>query len=445
MVRILGWLALVSVLGYGVMQMADYRGVLKVQWLGYEIETSFVVAALLTMALVFGFAVLVSMMEAVLSVPMRMKHRKAQGQHREGIGALTQAFTALALADVDAAAKHTRRAEQLLGSEPLVDLLGAQVAHKQGDDALTVQKLERLSQHKATHYIATRALLKLAMRAENPTQALNYAEKTAKDQPKNAKAQVMRIGLLLRLARWQEAERLIFQSRIKMVFSKALAERLYALTYYLKAHEHHAASLSHDATTLPLAKAAHQHQVGFVPAAVLAAQLYAQHHDMAQAHKIIRKCWKVAPHPQLTSVFMSLIAGVPYEKSVKKCDALVGLHPAHRESILLKARVSMAYQRWDEARTALMQLLAQDEAADVYTLLAELEQLQYPYQQQHVAADMLRKAASAPVAAAWVCRSCGHVSAHWEAFCGSCDGFDTSEWTQPNVSQSADASLLLLG
>lgn len=445
MLKLIGWLGLVGVLGYGVMRMADYPGVLHVQWLGYEVETSFVVAALLTMATVFVFAVLVSMMEYLLSLPMRWRHRKAQGQHRQGLSEMTEAFAALAAADIDAAARHTRRAEQLLGDEPLLDLLGAQVAYKRGDQAETIQKLERLSQHKTTRFLATRALMGLALRAGDATQALKYAETAGKDQPKSAKAQVVRVGLLVRLGRWQEAERLIFQSRIKFLFSKQLSDRLHAITYYMKARLHQDTGRGAEESTLHLAETAHGHQVGFVPAAVMAAQLHAEAGNYRQALKIIRKCWKVSPHPLLAQVLLAMTTHEAYEKRVKHVQSVVASQPFHRESALLQARLAIAHECWDEARLHVKTAMGAGENADVYAVLAEIEQKQHPYQHQQIAADLMRKAALAPVSERWVCQQCGHVAQEWEAHCPACDGFDVIVWAVPQSAISSEKSLHLLG
>lgn len=444
--RILGWLLFVIMLGYAVMQIDAYPGVLKVQWLGYELETSFIVAALFCVFLIIAFAIAVSIMEKILHLPARWKHRKEVGQHREGMNALTNAFIALAVSDLSSASRHTERATHLLGDEPLLDLLGAQISHRRGDQVQTIQKLERLSQHKMTRYVANRALMRLALKGGNTDQALGYAVAISKDNPKNMKAQVARIGVLLRMERWQEAERLIFQSRFKMLFPKSLSDRLYAVTYYLKAQAHKAHGHGSIDTTIHLLQTACKHQAGFVPAVAQAVEMLGDKGQYSPAYKLIRKCWKITPHPQLIDAILLISAHETYEKVHKRIAPLVALKPQHRESFLLLARVAMVHKRWEDARLQIKQALAAGESAEIYFVLAELEQLQNRGKEsQQAAAEAIRKASTLPPSDAWTCNHCGYTTPRWEAYCTSCDSFDTVTWGRAHVHNAAENSLLLLG
>ena len=127
LLRLCLWLVVVALLGYGLSVLMEHQGSVQMTWMGYEIRLSFAVLVVSLLVLVVGFAVLVSWMERLFALPSHWRNARKSSRHEQGVEAMTLAFASLAASDAASADKYTRKAQDLLGDIPLLDLLGAQV------------------------------------------------------------------------------------------------------------------------------------------------------------------------------------------------------------------------------------------------------------------------------------------------------------------------------
>ncbi len=445
LLRLCLWLVVVAVLGYGVSVLMEHQGSVQITWMGYEIRLSFAVLAVTFIAVVIGCAVLVSLIERVMVLPSYVRHQRESSRHEQGLEAITLAFASLAAADVQAADKYTRKAQGLLGDIPLLDLLGAQVAHKQGNIAQTHVRLEKLSAYKPTCFMANRALAGLSLRAGDAVKALEYAQAASQDKPHQISAQVTTLGLLMRTLRWQEAERLIFQARLRRHISSQKVQHYYALLYFAKVQHYSQMQDVASESVLLMAKKAHDHEHGFIPAARKLAELYAEHKDYRRAFKTLERAWKLFPHPELVDSLLLLSAHETDTKREKRAGIWVAFHPNAVASHVLQARLALDARRYEDAKFHLKSALQVAEDGDVLRMLAQVEHKQNPSEQGiRAASQWLERATHAHAAPVWVCGACGRVHDVWQLYCGACDSFDSIAWRKPEMTVLQDDSLQLL-
>lgn len=445
LLRLCLWVVVVAVLGLGVSALVQHPGMVDVTWLGYQVQVSFAVLAIALVLVVIGFAVLVSWMEHVLALPSHVRHEREMSKQHKGVEAMTLAFASLAASDVAAAEKHTRKAQELLGEIPLLDLLGAQVAHKQGDNAQTHVHLEKLAAYKPTRFMANRALAGMSLRAGDANKALEYAQAASKDKPQQLPVQLTALGLLLRVGRWADAEKIIFQARLRRHIAPEKVQHFYALLYFCKAQQYRMMLEQGEDTAHAMLKKACDHEAGFVPAAVALADSLAARTEYRAAFKVLEKAWRVLPHPALADTLLSLSAHEAESKREKRVQGFAELQPNTVASAILQAKLALDARRYEDAKYHLKTALNVQESGEALRMLAQIEHKQAPTEQAMRAADAwLERAAKAPRSAAWVCDQCGHVHDAWQLFCAGCETFDSVAWRVPAPISVQDDSLKLL-
>ena len=127
MIRVLLFLALVALLAFGVVWLADRPGDVAIIWQGYRIETS-VMVAVVAVAIVALIAVMVwSIVRNILRSPdlvaMFLSHRRGV----RGYLAISRGLVAVGAGDAAAAKRAANEAERIAPGEPLALLLNAQV------------------------------------------------------------------------------------------------------------------------------------------------------------------------------------------------------------------------------------------------------------------------------------------------------------------------------
>lgn len=440
MIKILGWIFLLLAFSLGVLWLSDHPGTVQLTWLGYEIRMQ--VGLLLALAF-FAFLLLLPMLytlRRVLGLPGIWRAQGAQSRQKKGMSALTHALTALAVSDVDTAARQTRKAAEFLGDGPLTALLSAQIAYRRDDLKGTRTHLKEMLDYSETKFIAARALSAFARNEGNYPAAIAFARDALKEDPGSLWAHRTLLDLYLREERWQEAEALIKQARAKRRIDAVNAHHLLALCFHIQAQR--AQLQGHSEAALRLAQEAHKQEAGFLPASLMLVKLLGDKGDRRKALAVLTKGFKAAPHPELSEALLDLCQDEPANKLSKRARDLAEAHPAHPESQLLQALTAMHLTQWDAARNHIKSALTMSESARPYKLLAAIETRQYDNRQS--AAEWLARAAEASPDPLWICAACGHQHKHWQAHCGHCDSFDTLQWTTPREhTERRPASFLL--
>lgn len=321
MLNLLLLLIFLSCLGIVSAWVAGNPGSVTIHWFDYQIDTSF--AFLLLLAIV-GAALLAYswlLVRSLILAPALFSESRRLKHYQKGLTELTHSIAALAVADVENAKIHTRKAEKQLGRAPLIMLLTAQIARSQGDDAQTKLLLEQMLNHKETEYLAARSLSEVASKQQHFPKALSLAERAQALNPKGTDSLV---SLQIRLGHWQEALTVLAQAARKRQISRAELRRWRGIVHL----EHGKVLLDEGRYEMALvvARQSLKELPGFVPAVVLMAHALDANDQQAKAIKLIFQTWKTSPHPQLSAELRELMAGEPRDKQDKTLRKLESIN-----------------------------------------------------------------------------------------------------------------------
>jgi HemY protein len=183
MIRVLLFLALVALMAFGVVWVADRPGDVAIVWQGYRIETT-VMVAVIALALVALLAVIVwSIVRNILRSPdvlaMFLSHRRGV----RGYLAISRGLVAVGAGDAAAAKRASNEVERIAPGEPLALLLNAQVAQLSGDRGAAELAFRAMAERSDTKLLGLRGLFVEAQRRKDAVAAHAYAEAAAKAAP----------------------------------------------------------------------------------------------------------------------------------------------------------------------------------------------------------------------------------------------------------------------
>ena len=212
-------------------------------------------------------------------------------------------------------------------------MLRAQISKNEGDDAETRVLLEQLLDHPETEYLAAKSLSDAAQKQQMLPQALSFAERAHRVNPKEAQGAWAVFDLHVNGGHFQEAEAHARHARKTGAFSRAdfsTAKGKISLRQaensYTNGNKEHA---------LVLAQAAVKALPGDVKAAELCSRLYVESHKPDKALAVIQAQWKKAPSPALARLFHQATEESKPTKKAKLIEKLVASNGAAAENVLL--------------------------------------------------------------------------------------------------------------
>ena len=165
MIRVLLYIVVVFLAAAGFVWLAERPGELLVNWQGYEIRTSVMVAvvgAAIALALI---AIVGALLRAVVRTPQTVGNFFGGRRRDRGYRALSRGMIAVGAGDTRAAQRAARESQSLLGrSEPLVLLLSAQAAQIAGDGTSARSAFTALSETAETRVLGLHGLFVEARR-----------------------------------------------------------------------------------------------------------------------------------------------------------------------------------------------------------------------------------------------------------------------------------------
>lgn len=435
--KIAAFLALV-VLAVAAATVADYPGTVDITWQGWQIDTSVgvLVAAVAILALVLW--VLIALIAAAVRLPRRFRRNRRARRRRLGELALTRGIAALAAADTAAARRQAERAEALLGGNPLVLMLAAQVAQAEGDDTAAQRRYTALLDDRDGAFLGLRGLIGQAVRAGDEAEALRLAERARDLRPNAGWAFETLFALQTRAGRWEAARDTLAAAAKRHLLPQPRAQHhrgviLYELSLAAErdGDRRRALSLAAAATDLLPDLAA--------PAARHARLLIAEDRQRA-ARRVVEQAWRGAPHPDLALIWGEIGGAQPALEVVSWYEKLTAHNSGSPESAIALAEAALSAQLWGEARRHLGPALAA--AADgpsrrLCLLMARIEESEHPAEGR--ARDWFDRALTAPPDPTYICGRCGAENIEWRSLCGHCRGFDTLSWRTPSAGAPAMA------
>ena len=355
-----------------------------------------------------------------------------RNRERKGYQALADGMLALASGEGRLALVKASRAERYLKRPDLTNLLSAQAAEMTGDRKRAETIYKALLTDDKTRFVGVRGLLKQKLSEGDTDTALKLAEKAFVLKPAHAEMQDTLLRLQAGGEDWSGARKTLRAKLKHGHLPRDVHKRrdaVLALSEAREQLEQGEEGLAHDA-----AIEANRLSPDLVPAAVMAAQVYATSKKTRYANGVIRKAWNSAPHPELAAAFANTVPDETPEARLRRFAPLFKAHPNHPETRMLKAELLIAAEDFPAARKALGDLYDTQPTTRTLTLLAAIERGEGG--DDAVVRGWLARALTAPRGPQWVCDNCQSIQGDWHPVCTNCDSFDTLSWKEPPVTET---------
>ncbi|HEY7297415.1 MAG TPA: heme biosynthesis HemY N-terminal domain-containing protein [Xanthobacteraceae bacterium] len=423
MIRIVIFLAIVGVVAFGAVWLAERPGDVVITWQGQRIETSVMVLIAAVIAVAALATTLWSILRAIVRAPSELRRRRQARRSARGFAVLSRGLIAVASGDARTARRLADEASRIAPDEPLALLLSAQAAQLSGDRAAAERIFRAMAARNDTRLLALHGLFIEAQRRADSAAARLYAEEAASGTPVPAWAGHAVFAAACAAGDWSGAlERLERNMKSGLVDRPTYARRRAVLltARALAAEEHDRAG----------ARALALEAVGLaptlVPAAALAARLLGEAGDLRKATRIIETAWRANPHPELAETHAHLRPGDSARERLARVEELAQLAPGHSESALAVAHAAIDAQEFATARKTLAPLLAAP-TQRAAMLMAEIEERQHADEGR--AREWTARAVQARRDPAWTAD--GIVSDRWMPVSPVTGRLDAFEWKAP--------------
>lgn len=448
LLKILAFIAAVTGLTYGAVQLSEMSGGAIVTLGGQEITLSPLKLAFVALAIVVGVWVLLKLLGLLVAVlkflsgdETAVSRYFTRNRERKGYEALSDGLMALASGEGHLALAKANKAERYLDRPDLTTILTAQAAEMAGDRKKAEEAYKRLLEEDRTRFVGIRGIMKQKLADGQTDVALKLAVKAFELKPRHQDTQDLLLQLQAEKGDWKGA-RTTLNAKLRAGYLPRDVHRrrdaVLALSEAKGVLEEGATVEAREA-----AIAANKQSPDLIPAAVMAARAYIEKGDLRSASRVVSKAWGAQPHPELAATFAEIAPDETPAERLKRFRNLTKLAPDHAESKMLLAELNIAAEDFPEARRALGNLSETDPTARVMTLMAAIERGSGASEQ--VVRGWLTRAVSAPRGPQWVCDKCQSIHPVWEPVCQNCSSFDTLSWRRPtqNDTQATNGSELL--
>jgi HemY protein len=371
MIKLLWRFGLLVVAALFFTWLADRPGTVTIQWMGREIQMAFVVAVAFAVIAVAALWFIWNLTRKLWRSPKTALGAWRGRKNRKAYESLSRGIIAAGAGDGIAAAKHASIAGNALSDEPLVNVLAAQAAQLKGDRPAVKRIFEEMTKSPETEALGLRGLFSEARQAGDVSTAMGYAERALRLNPRLAWASSAVLQLQSLRKDWSNAA-ITVQQQVKsglMPSDEGNRKQAALLAAHALALED-----SDVTTAMALALKSHKLDVSLVPAALVAARIYASQNNPRKAARIIRETWGSNPHPDLAEVMAHSKAGDGPEPRFERVRDLVKGSTDNLEGAFALARAAVAAQRWDVARKTLEPFLADQPQARICELMADIEE-----------------------------------------------------------------------
>ncbi|MEO0412579.1 MAG: tetratricopeptide repeat protein [Pseudomonadota bacterium] len=424
MIRALIALVVLAGLAWIAMAAADQPGSVTINWMGYRIQASVIVLALglgVAAFVIWALARVWSWLKG--GTPLSPERRALRGS-KKGVGEVDAALSALAAGDARKALQLGQAAIKHLDGAGIAYIVSAQAATALGKSELAEDYFEALSKTEQGKFLGLRGRVSEARRLGHVSKALELSEEALKAAPRSDWAIATAFELEAKLGKWVDAEATLRKATAKSIFDAETSARHMGAIRYGEALT--ARDEDRPADAARLAKAALAIRPDFVPAAILAAQLYKATGKTRRASALLQKIWKRRPHPALAESYAALDPMETAATRLERFKKLVQPVPDHPESRLRLAEAALGAGEFALAEDTLAPLLEGLAPARAGVIMGQVAANQgADAAARGKWAELAQRGTPTP---SYTCSVCRTQRQHWSPHCPTCDSFNTFDW-----------------
>ncbi|MAY62753.1 MAG: heme biosynthesis protein HemY [Rhizobiales bacterium] len=426
MIRILFFVALVLVLGFGFAWLADRPGDLLISWQGREIEMSLMVAVAAIVSIVAAVMLLWWIVRVIWTSPHTIRRYFRASRRDRGYQALSTGLIAAGAGDAPTALKMTKRTKGFLNAdqEPLIHLLEVQTALIEGRHDEARKMFENLSEDPETRLVGLRGLYLEARRQGADEAARHYADAAAEQAPQLPWAGEAALSNRTVERDWNAALSLLDKQRLAGMYPKDEVRRKRAVLLTARAMDKAEADPAAARTD---ALAALKLEPDFVPAALVAARALFREDKLRRGAKLLESAWRAEQHPDVADAYVNARLGDTPADKLKRAQKLEQLRPNNAESFYAVARAALDARRFDLAREKAEAAARLAPREGIFLLLADIEEADTGDQGR--VRHWLSAALRAPRDPAWT--TDGLVAEEWQPVSPVTGKLDSFEWKVP--------------
>lgn len=368
MIRLVGYVAVLTVLVAGAVWFASDPGAVVVMWRGWRLDTSVGILLLLVAALVVAALAVVKVISLIRGTTRAFATARRERRVKRGLEAL---------GDGPRARKLAKDAVALLDDNPATRVLSSQAAATSTDGAAARAAATQLLERNETELAGLRELALRAVSEGDVEGALDFARRalSRKDTPRWALDVVLDVEVAR--SRWAEALDALEGKAARALYpaeaQRKLRARLLARLADQRLHQGDSAGAA-DAARKAIEFGAGSYTVGVL------ARALAAHGKAKKAAAEIEKAWPKHAGPDLLVPYRLLVPGEAPLAFAKRVEKLVADAADHAESRLALAEASIGAELWGQARNRLMPLLGDEVSESIRAraavLMAEIESVE---------------------------------------------------------------------
>ena len=396
MVRLLIYLAILIGLALGLAWLIEKPGEIVLNWQGYRIRTSLIVALAAVLAVVAALVLAWNFLRTAIRSPSAISSAARARRRERGFAALSEGIHAVGIGDAGRAAKAAAQVQKYLPGEPLALLLRAEAAQLIGNHQVVEAIFREMAGREDTRLLGYRGLHAQAHRRGEIESAHRYASAAHEIAALPWSAAVV-LDQRVAAKDWQGALTALEKNRD--VIDSAAGERQRAVLVTALALEKEQTSPDES---LRLARIANKRAPHLVPATALAARLLVRKGAVRKAARLIESAWRLGPHPDLARVYLDLHPGGSHSERLARARVLAKLAPGDPESRMALASAAIAACDFAAAREAMRPLIEGDErpTARMCLLMSEIEEAEHG--ESGYVREWLARASRAQRDACWI-------------------------------------------
>ena len=431
LIKILLFVAVVLGLAYGAGQLMDSNQTVGLRILDMEFVLGPIQAIIALVAFTVALWVVLKLLGLALAVLRFMTGDETairrffmRNREKRGLDALLMALIAQAEGDGKTAIVKAEKAHKLLNRPVMTNLLVAQAAEMKGNRTLAEERYKALLGDNRSRFIGVQGLMRAKLDQGDKDKARALAAKALEMQPAHEPTQNTLLQLQTEAEDWSGARKTLMTKKSSGHLPRDVWRRRDALLALQDAEGMAAAGDLGAARAAAIE--ANRLSPDLIPAAVAAAQALVAQGKGSYATKVIKKAWKVQPHPELAAAFAAIETDETATQRRVRFEKLLRMHPDADETRLLRAELLIVDEDFPAARRALGDLCTRNPTVRALTIMAAIERGEGA--DDAVVRGWLARALTARRGPQWICAKCQHEHASWLAICDNCGAFDTLEW-----------------